>query len=797
MKSSKSCYFFLITFLFFTINIANAGFPVRVGEIATLQHARDDTSFYHWSFDEGFGNWTTCDATASNGKWHIDDFNAYAGNSWWCGDSLLNGYSDEWVQYLISPSMDLSSVVSPVLSFRLYYAVQDTNGVSGQSGGEYDGFDGCNVWISEDNGISWIVLDPVYPVYDCTSLMGFGESGGFGSDIPGWSGESGSWIQAEFDLSSFSGNEAVKFKFGFASDESFSTVQDSTLKGFFVDEISVDDGFINYLTNDADNPPYPAEFTLGTAESAGDWWMINESVYHTAPAAATCDIADHYLLSDALVSPWLYIPVGYYVYYTFWLWCDMPDYDGDGLGSLEDYYHVEGSFDGLIWSRELFGFYDFGAPGRPGANAWEEYLPGDPYVGNLDLDLTPFAGQYIKLRWRVETDGNDDGGIGAGLHIDDFNIWLSIGYNMDVGAEKMEIPFPTSISNGNTEIEVTLTNYGNYNLTPPAFAMLDSTKLYALGPWTNIPAGESIIKTFSIGLDTLTTGTHFLNAYTAYAYDENKMNDTTFGGYFDITPESVYELGYDGRQITVPNTPYYYWQFAEGEGAACRFDPADHIIPEGIDIKEIKLMFYSEGECTIHIYDNGEILEPGEQIYSTEVNVVNTVPDWTIIDVSAIPQLDNRIEPFWVWVESHGYDNAQITGDDNRFGEGHYYVIDGSNTVLMEDYEFYIRVMADGNGIVSAPYPVETQPAEFILYPPHPNPFNQRVAISYQLQVACYMDLSVFDIQGREVAQLLNGYQNAGYHEIIFDAKYLVSGVYFVRLEARDFNQVQKMVLMK
>jgi len=80
----------------------------------------------------------------------------------------------------------------------------------------------------------------------------------------------------------------------------------------------------------------------------------------------------------------------------------------------------------------------------------------------------------------------------------------------------------------------------------------------------------------------------------------------------------------------------------------------------------------------------------------------------------------------------------------------------------------------------------------------YPNPFNSSTAISYQLLAFCQVNLTVYDIQGREVAKLADSYQNAGNHEIIFNAKDLVSGVYFVRFTV-DSGQsmVRKMLLMK
>ena len=91
----------------------------------------------------------------------------------------------------------------------------------------------------------------------------------------------------------------------------------------------------------------------------------------------------------------------------------------------------------------------------------------------------------------------------------------------------------------------------------------------------------------------------------------------------------------------------------------------------------------------------------------------------------------------------------------------------------------------------------ENQPQDYSINA-YPNPFNQRVALDFALPSAAPVKLTVFDISGREVAMLVDGYQTAGNHEVIFNAKELVSGVYFVRLTV-DSGQsmVRKMVLMK
>jgi len=88
-------------------------------------------------------------------------------------------------------------------------------------------------------------------------------------------------------------------------------------------------------------------------------------------------------------------------------------------------------------------------------------------------------------------------------------------------------------------------------------------------------------------------------------------------------------------------------------------------------------------------------------------------------------------------------------------------------------------------------------PSSFALHPAHPNPFNPRTVLSYQLPVASQVALRVYDTAGRLVQTLVNGRRDAGSHEVMFDASHLPSGIYFYRLEAGTFRAAQKLVLLK
>jgi hypothetical protein len=86
---------------------------------------------------------------------------------------------------------------------------------------------------------------------------------------------------------------------------------------------------------------------------------------------------------------------------------------------------------------------------------------------------------------------------------------------------------------------------------------------------------------------------------------------------------------------------------------------------------------------------------------------------------------------------------------------------------------------------------------DFRLSQNYPNPFNPNTKISWHSPVANHQTLKVYDVLGNEVATLVNEFRNAGSYEVDFDASKLSSGVYFYKLQAGDFVQTKKMILMK
>jgi hypothetical protein len=86
---------------------------------------------------------------------------------------------------------------------------------------------------------------------------------------------------------------------------------------------------------------------------------------------------------------------------------------------------------------------------------------------------------------------------------------------------------------------------------------------------------------------------------------------------------------------------------------------------------------------------------------------------------------------------------------------------------------------------------------EMSLFQNYPNPFNPSTEIGYGVPGTEYVTLKVYDLLGREVATLVNERKAPGSYSVSFDASGLASGVYFYRLEAGNFMQTKKLIVLR
>lgn len=142
-----------------------------------------------------------------------------------------------------------------------------------------------------------------------------------------------------------------------------------------------------------------------------------------------------------------------------------------------------------------------------------------------------------------------------------------------------------------------------------------------------------------------------------------------------------------------------------------------------------------------------------------------------------------------------------------------YYAFAGDYPWIVEDKDFFTfeKEGDDGAGGMGDPadwvcsgepfqgeaLPVSAVPDNFKLFSAYPNPFNSSTIISFELPAASLVKLTVYDIEGREVAWLVEGFMPEGIHQATFNGSELSCGVYFARLTAEGLHHTRKMLLIK
>jgi hypothetical protein len=119
----------------------------------------------------------------------------------------------------------------------------------------------------------------------------------------------------------------------------------------------------------------------------------------------------------------------------------------------------------------------------------------------------------------------------------------------------------------------------------------------------------------------------------------------------------------------------------------------------------------------------------------------------------------------------------------------------GAATAYFDNVRFVAKSTDKTDGTPAPPLPLE-----FSLEQNFPNPFNPATSISFSLPRPVQVKLTVFDLLGREVVTLADGPYGAGTYTVRFDPSAtgrMASGVYFYRLEAGDFSETRRMVMIR
>jgi hypothetical protein len=261
-----------------------------------------------------------------------------------------------------------------------------------------------------------------------------------------------------------------------------------------------------------------------------------------------------------------------------------------------------------------------------------------------------------------------------------------------------------------------------------------------------------------------------------YAYDTWQMVQVIVDLDLDLA-----ELWFDGVQI-------YTWQYTLGSfGSGCPLvlDANDFFAPEGSINDEMYIDDYMFGDFPIPV----ELTS-----FSANVNNNGSVTlDWeTATELNnlmfEIERKDKNSE-----FRTIGYvDGAGTTTEPQQYSYTDVTVGTGVYTYRLKNVDF------DGRYYFSDPVEVDVKgPLSFALQQNYPNPFNPSTNIKFSVPESGDIKLAVYNIVGEEIAVLVDGFTEAGFYNVTFDATSLPSGVYLYKLQSANSVETKKMMLLK
>ncbi len=139
---------------------------------------------------------------------------------------------------------------------------------------------------------------------------------------------------------------------------------------------------------------------------------------------------------------------------------------------------------------------------------------------------------------------------------------------------------------------------------------------------------------------------------------------------------------------------------------------------------------------------------------------------------------------------------ASMQSDGALYNQPRIYSFWINDTLWNYNWYALCGFILDETGVLEPVTPIEL-PKQCQLHPAYPNPFNPVTRIRFDVPEACDVCITVHNILGQEVTQLVNGEMQVGCHEVQFHASGFASGLYFVRMSTPDYCGVQKILLMR
>ncbi len=191
----------------------------------------------------------------------------------------------------------------------------------------------------------------------------------------------------------------------------------------------------------------------------------------------------------------------------------------------------------------------------------------------------------------------------------------------------------------------------------------------------------------------------------------------------------------------------------------------------------------------------GYWFDPNTQIiqFSWDMNTENDFDHYNVYKdtiTGFVPSLNNKL----LEIDTSYFEEQA----PQKVGKYFYKVtsVDKRNNESLPAYEVTIT-------ITDIDDPMDNTIREYELDQNYPNPFNASTIIGYTLKESGFVKLTVYDIKGERIAVLENGIKEGGYHEVVFDAGKLASGIYICRMEVTGndhipkYSDMKKLILLK
>ncbi|MFA7330146.1 MAG: T9SS type A sorting domain-containing protein [Candidatus Delongbacteria bacterium] len=781
-----------------THRVESVDFPA----IAQRDASRTDTTLYETNFNTGFEGWTSQDLTDQGSTWHMDSFNGVDGWNWWSGNVDLGGYQDHSLLYLELPPLNLSTTTNPQLTFDVLWALESPAGAPAP----FTGWDACHVEVKVGAG-AWQILTPSSPAYNVSHSFAFGEI--FGQTVTaGWGGTSNGWQEAFCDLTAFR-SQATRVRFAFASDETTSYTDDPSLTGMQLDNIVISDGAQVLLQNNADGIDFPGPILhYSGVPAAGDHFAISTS-FHSGPFSLRCTLADQDVpIRNTITSTAVLLPTNYQLNLDFWTRVDMPDYDGNGDQSLDDYFVVEYSLNGYLWQELFFDYYDT----ETGSGAW--YYFGDGGGHNRSTDISFLAGNTAFFRFRVMTDDNHDGGTGTGFYLDDFRVVGEPLLANDLGVTEVRLPYPRTEGRP-IDGRASFLNLGSGDANGVQWGLYMDNAATDVSGGFNLPAGQRVDLPFQYTPSQPSMHFPQVRLLTADQYADNDRYNVPS---FIVRPAGVLELANDyGWDVTDPN---FLHTTAANEELGLGYLQAlalPALAPShGYALDSLRLRFASYNimqddtvEWRLRLWNglpgSGSVIHESVHSYTPSYAGGDASEDWVSVVLSDV--LGPFTENFWVEVVTLEERDFQTPGDLRpvpnvtlvpvAWETPVSYRVAGGSPQLISGYQFNFHAFGHDVLIDDLAAPQE-RPAAAGLGRAWPNPFNPATTVSYRLTRSADVRLALYDLQGRLVRTLVDAARPTGEHVLRVDGSDLASGLYLLelRLDGQPAG-TEKLLLVK